>query len=77
MLAHQGHDLFGEEVQGAVLGGHAEEEGDAHQSDEHVGVKGLGDVLGTDTSNDRQDRPPKHESSACSPVDTVSRACCR
>lgn len=53
-LAYQGNDLLGEEVQGAVLGGHAKEEGDAHQCDEHVAVKGLGDVLGSDAGHHGQ-----------------------
>ena len=46
VLAHESHDLFGEQFQGAVGGGHAEEEGNAHQCDEHGSAEAARDFLG-------------------------------
>ena len=56
VLAHQRHDLLGEQVQGAVLGGHAEQEGDAHQGDEHGAVKATSDGLGLQAPQRTQDK---------------------
>lgn len=46
VLAHERHDLFGEQFQSAVGGGHAEEEGNAYQRDEHGRAEAVGDFLG-------------------------------